>query len=101
MRSSAHPVIISEDDYAAGAILSSGPDKNSALSVQRTRVNVANPDVALSFGYRPGYIGRIHLIASAASSGFSQSVKHIASPPRQQAETSFRVANELYMWPVI
>jgi AraC family transcriptional regulator len=101
MRSTDHPIIISEYDYASGAILSSGRDKNSVLSVQRTRVNVANPDVGLGFGYKPGYIVRLHIMETAVSSAINQGNKHVAVPPRRRAETSFRTVNEPCVWPVL
>jgi AraC family transcriptional regulator len=100
MRSSAHPVIIAEDDYASGAILCSGTDKHSALSVRRTRINVANPDVALSWGYKPGYVARLHLIASESCT-FTQGRRHLAVPPRRPAETCFRDVCEPCIWPVV
>jgi hypothetical protein len=61
MQSSAYPVVVAEEDYARALTLRSGADERTALTVSRTRIKVANPDIALGFGYRPGYVVRLHL----------------------------------------
>ena len=98
MSSSANPVIVPEAHYG-GATLTSGADEQSALTAQRTRIHMANPNLGVEFGYRPGYILRLHLKAhegSAIARGKSQ----LIVPPRRLAETSFREVTEPCFWPV-
>ena len=98
-RSSAYPLIVAEEDYASGTTLWSGAKRDTALSVRRTQIAVANPDVGLGFGYRPGLIIRLHL-ASHQGSVIAQGQKRLEVPPRRVAETSFRRVTEACYWPV-
>jgi hypothetical protein len=82
-------MVVSEDDHAGGATLYSGRDGHTALSVRRTRINVAKPEVALGFGYKPGYVLRLHL-KSHHGSTIAHGKKQLEVPPRRVAETSFR-----------
>jgi AraC-like DNA-binding protein len=99
MRSPANPLVVAEDDYASGAILYSGPDRRTALSVRRTRIAAANPDVALGWGYRPGYVARIYL-KPHPNCAFTQGNRRHAILPRRFGETSFRDVSEPCVWPV-
>src|SRR5579863_1988581 len=91
---SGNPVIIPEDDYMAGPVLSSGPDKQSAFSVRRIWIKTPNPDVALSKGGKPGYVAKLYLASVGAQTGM-QGGKRMSVPPRQVGETSFRDVSEL------
>jgi len=98
MGASSNPVIVSEAEYG-GARLSSGPDEQSSITAQRTRIPIANPRLAVEFGYRPGYILRLHLKAHEGSA-IARGKKQLVVPPRRLAETSFREVTEPCFWPV-
>jgi AraC family transcriptional regulator len=99
MQSSANPVVIAEDDYARGPVFSSGADQPSALSVRRTRISAADPEVSLSWGAHPGYVVRLYL-AAADGCTIIQDKKVVPVPPRRALETSFRGVTEPCLWPV-
>jgi len=100
MRSSAKPIVIAEDDYASGAILFSGADRRSALSVRRTRITASNPEVALGWGYKPGQVVRLYL-KTHPNCSFSHGNRRITVPPRYTGEASFRETSEPCLWPVM
>jgi AraC family transcriptional regulator len=100
MQCSANPVVVSEDDYASGPIFFSGADPWSALSVRRSRITAANPDMALSWGDKPGYVVRLYL-AAAEGCTIVQDGKTVSVPPRRASETSFREVAEPCLWPMV
>jgi AraC family transcriptional regulator len=99
MQSSAYPVVVAEEDYAGALTLRSGVDERTALTVSRTRINVANPDIGLGFGYRPGYVVRLHLQGHGGSK-IAHGKARLEVPPRRVAESSFRRISEPAYWPI-
>lgn len=91
---SGNPAIIPEDDYMAGPVLCSGPNKQDALSVRRIWIKTPNPDVALSKGGKPGYVAKLYLAPVGSQTGM-QGGKRMSVPPRRAGETSFRDVGEL------
>ncbi len=100
MSSAASSVVISEDEYISGPVLSSGVDKDDALTIRRVRIPVADPDVSVSMGGKPGYVAR-HYLAASESRVVMQGGKRVVLPPRGVGETSVCEASELCIYQVV
>jgi AraC family transcriptional regulator len=99
MSSSASSIVISENDYVAGPVLYSGPDKDDALNIRRVRIKVPDPDVMLSMGGKPGYCARLYL-APRGNQVILHGGKRVVSPPRRAGETSLCEASEVRVYQV-
>jgi AraC family transcriptional regulator len=99
MSSSDSSVVISEDEYISGPVLSSGVDKDDALTIRRVRIPVANPDVSVSMGGKPGYAAR-HYLAPSESRVVMQAGKRVVLQPRKAGETSLCEASELCIYQI-